>query len=208
MLDKICEKRQFGTNGWAKCQTRNLGFWFNSMFTLNPRNCRPPASPHQAAEVYSALHMTSPSEDPLICIISFWQGHNSAYIFEDRGKRTCSPFFVPVELEQTCNRAVEGLPLFRADMNQTWNGLDKVIVILIPGGVRPTDSAERGGKAERLHFSVKSWGNVSIWCMNNLDGSSWFLLLLCLRSAFSLGSAPPAVTPPSLTSLLRLVCDA
>lgn len=124
-------------------------------------------------------YMTSFSKDSLICIISVWQGHNSPYIFEDRGKRTCSPFFVPVELEQTCDHAVEGLPLFRADMNQTWNGLDKVIVILIPGGVRPIDSAEHWGKAERLRFSVKSWGNISIWCMNNLDGSSWFLLLLC-----------------------------
>lgn len=106
-------------------------------------------------------------------------------------------------IEQTWDHGVEGLPLFKVDMNQTWNDLDKVIVILIPGAVRWIDTATRG-EAEWLCFSVKSRGNVSIWYMNNLDGWSWFLLLLCLRSAFSLSSAPPP--SPSLLDITPEVC--
>jgi len=134
--------------------------------------------------------MARVSKDPLICIISFRQGHNSAYIFEDRRKENMYPVHCACGIEQTWDHGVEGLSLFKVDMNQTWNDLDKVIAILIPGAVCWIDGVT-GREAEWLCFSVKSWGNVSIWCMNNLDGSSWFLLLLCLRSAFSLSSAPP-----------------
>lgn len=42
------------------------------------------------------------------------------------------PSIVPVEEEQTWDHSVEGLPLFKVDTNQTWNGFDKVIVITVP----------------------------------------------------------------------------
>lgn len=36
-------------------------------------------------EVQSVMYMTCVSQDPLICIISFRQGHDSACVFEDGG---------------------------------------------------------------------------------------------------------------------------
>lgn len=49
------------------------------------------------ARIGDIVCMTYVSQDPLICIISFRQGHNGAFVFEDRGKGTCSSFVVPVE---------------------------------------------------------------------------------------------------------------
>lgn len=151
--------------------------------------------------------LTCVSKDLLICIISFRQGHNSSNIFEDRGRRLCFPLHCACGTEQKRDRGVKGLPLFKVDINLTWNNLDKVMVLLISGTVHWIDSTSPR-KAEWLCFSVKSRGNISIWSMNNLDGSSWFLLLLRLCSAFSLSSAPPPSPLPFLTTLLRLVCDA